>query len=118
MKKTIRILLIEPKKEPYILEVENLVKEILNRIGKRMSIIPVETNTVVVLNDKGKLLKQFASNKVMKRKFRATTIIVAKDNLGELCSLTNNQIEKYKDIFKIRKYDHIIKNINNKSERK
>lgn len=114
----IKILIIEPKKQPYTLEVKEPVKEILNRIGKRMSIIPVEPNTVVVLNDKEKLMKQFVSNKVIKRKFRATTIIVAKDNLGELCSLTDSQIEKYKDIFKIRKYDHIIKNINNKSERK
>ena len=96
----IKVLIVEPRKEPYEKMIENSLESFQKIVDGIIDITVLEDDIDVILNDEGKLLG-LELNRSIGYDIIAGTFIVTGQRNGETISLTNEQIGKYKNIFKI-----------------
>jgi len=97
----IKILVVEPNKEPYPLKIECTLENLQNIVGGQIEVVALEENIDLICNDKGKLLN-LEMNRAIKNDIICGTFIISGQYKGEIVSLNDKQIEKYTEIFKLK----------------
>lgn len=108
----IRILVVEPYKEPYQLKVEHTLKNLQNIVGGLIEYIELEHNVDLICNEEGKILK-LPLNRKVGYDVICGTFFIAGQHEGETISLSRKQIKKYKKIFKLDKNKNMARFIYN-----
>lgn len=99
MEKTIKVIMVEPMKEPYSVEVENTLEELHKAVGGYIETVYLEDDVVLVCNEEGKL-NRLPGNRSLGNDIIAGTFFVAGSNdEGEFVSLTEDKIRQYSDRF-------------------
>ena len=99
MQRNIKVLVVEPYKEPYEKVIKNNLKEKQELVGGIIEYTRIENedNALLICNEEGKLL-DLEPNRVLGRDIIVGTFFIVGDDpdIGEDRSLTNNQIERLK----------------------
>lgn len=116
--KKLKILIIEPNKEPYKIKIEYTLKNLQKLVGGLIDIVELENNVDLICNDEGKTLG-LPLNRITKYDIIAGTFLITGHHDGETISLSKKQIRKYKKIFNLPKHQEYIaflkQNIKNKN---
>ena len=100
MSNKIRILVVEPFKEPYQIRIEHTLKNLQRIVGGYIEILQLDYNTDLVCNDEGKI-NRLPLNRFIDYDIIAGTFIIAGHKDSETISLSRKQIKKYKEIFRL-----------------
>lgn len=98
--KKIRILVIEPNKEPYQKKIIHTLKGLQNVVGGLIEIVELEHNVDLICNEEGKIYN-LPINRIIKNDVICGTFFIAGHHKGETISLSRKQIKKYKREFKL-----------------
>lgn len=100
MQDQICILVIEPHKRPYVMEIPDELERYQDLVGGNIEIVPFETDDGAVLidNEDGKLLG-LPGNRRLEFDVIVGTFFIAGSDGNRLVSLTEDQIRKYSDRF-------------------
>lgn len=99
MEKTIKVLMVEPMKEPYPAEVENTLEGLQRAVGGYIETVYLEDCAVLVCNEEGKLLG-LPGNRSLGNDIIAGAFFVAGSNDdGDFVSLAEDKIRQYSDRF-------------------
>lgn len=101
MNNKIRILVVEPNKEPYQLKIEHKLENLQRVVGGLIEFVELEHNVDLICNEEGKL-DNLEFNRVITNDVICGTFFIAGHHKGETISLSKKQIKKYKKIFKLR----------------
>ena len=93
----IKILVIEPKKEPVVKIIADEEKDILEIIGQEIGYIELEENVDLIYNDNAKI-DNLDFNRVIKDDIICGTFVIAGNKNDDWCSLEDSKIQKYKKI--------------------
>ena len=101
----IKILVVEPKKEPFVKEIKNSIGEIYGIVYFPFEIFEIEKDIVLISSLGAKEIKNkfFPANRIYRDKiiYSSFAILVKKNN--NYISLTAEQIKKYTDMFSLQK---------------
>lgn len=96
----LKILVVEPNKEPYQLEIQDDYKAMQGIVGGLIeAFYPFDDNAFIFCNDEGKLIGLEGNRRVGSSVLAGNFFIVGDNHDGECCSLTDQQIEKYSEMF-------------------
>lgn len=107
MSNKIRILVVEPYKEPYQKKIENTLKNLQKAVNGYIEILQLEHNVDIICNEEGKI-NGLPFNRVVDYDVIVGTFIIAGHKDSETISLSRKQIKKYKEIFKLSKHQKYI----------
>lgn len=107
MSNKIRILIVEPNKEPYQKKIQNTLKDLQNIVNGYIEVLQLEHNVDIICNEEGKI-NGLPLNKVVDYDIIAGTFIIAGHKDSETISLSRKQIKKYKEMFKLSKHNQYI----------
>lgn len=97
----IRVLVVEPNKEPYPAEVENKLETFQQLVGGLIEGVYFdEDNVCGYCNDEGKLIGLPGNRHYCGDILCGNLVILGSDDEGGNVSLTDEQIEKYTEMFK------------------
>lgn len=100
MKDKLKILIVEPNKPPVISEIEDDYKAMQNVVGGLISsFYPFDDNAFIFCNDEGKLIGLEGNRRIGETVLAGTFFIVGDGHDGECISLTDDQIQKYTEMF-------------------
>lgn len=111
MNNKIRILVVEPNKEPYQLKIEHQLENLQQIVGGLIEFVELEHNVDLICNEEGKL-NNLKFNRVLTNDVICGTFFIAGHHKGETISLSKKQIKKYKKIFKLRNDKGVIEFLN------
>ena len=122
LKDKIRALIVEPNKEPYEVILGNGLKSRQNVVGGLIEYCYLldDDSVALICNDEGKILGLPFNREIGYDIICGNFIIVGDDGSGEDLSLTDEQINKYKERFgkeSIRKTYRVIESLFNKKNR-
>lgn len=95
-----RVLMIEPMKEPYVVDIGNDLKSMQEAVGGLIEVINLEDDIVMVDNEEGKLIGLEGNRRVGRDIIAGTFFLCGSNYEGEFVSLTDEQIDKYTNRFK------------------
>ncbi len=97
----IKILIIEPQKEPYEAEIQNKYQAIKSVVGGLIEAVHLfEDNAFIYCNDEYRL-HDFEGNRYIEGvPFAGNIMIIGDGGNGENCSLTDSQIQRYTDLYR------------------
>ena len=95
-----RVLIIEPMKEPHVADIENDLKSMQDVVGGLIEVINLEDDIVMVDNEEGKLIGLEGNRRVGRDIIAGTFFLCGSNDEGEFVSLTEEQIDKYTNRFK------------------
>lgn len=99
MEKTIKVLMVEPLKEPYPAKVKNTLVELQNVVGGLIEPIYMEKDVALVCNEEAKLIG-LEGNRSLGNDIIAGTFFVAGSNdEGEFISLPEDKMRQYTERF-------------------
>lgn len=90
----IRVLYVEPHKAPYVAEIENDITGMQRAVQGLIEHIYNDDGTIIVINDECKI-NGMEGNRRTENDVIAGPFFIAGDTGEDLCSLTDEQIEKY-----------------------
>lgn len=101
----IKILVVEPKKEPFVKEIKNSIGEIYGIVYFPFEIIEIEKDVVLISSLGAKEIKDrfFPANRVYKDKIIYSSFAILGKRNNNYISLNAEQIKKYKDVFSLQK---------------
>lgn len=101
----IKVIVVEPNKEPYIKEIEHTLENLQSLVGGLIEFINLEDDIDIICNEEGKL-KNLEFNRILGNDIIAGTFIIAGVNQkkGATISIPENKIKKYLDMFKLDKH--------------
>ena len=105
--KKLRILIIEPSKEPYKIKIKYTLENLQKLVGGLIDIIELENNVDLICNDEGKIL-ELPINRITKCDIIVGTFLITGHHNGETISLSKKQIRKYKKEFNLLKHQKYI----------
>ena len=94
-----RVLMIEPMKEPHVADIENDLKSMQDAVGGLIEVINLEDDIVMVDNEEGKLIGLEGNRRVGRDIIAGTFFLCGSNDEGEFVSLTEEQIDKYTNRF-------------------
>ena len=100
-----RILVVEPGKKPYESDIEDDYKEMQKIVGGLIeAVYPFDvenngTSAVLFCNEEGKLIGLEGNRHVGEHIIAGTFFIVGDSHDGDCCSLTDEQVTKYAEMF-------------------
>ena len=103
----IKILVVQPIMDPYVTEIYNTLEEKQKIVDGLIQFIELEEDIDLICNEQGKEFN-LEINKIIKNDVICGNFIICGQQNGDSISLTNNQIIKYKRLFKER-YHTILK---------
>ena len=89
-----RVLMIEPMKEPYVVDIGNDLKSMQDVVGGLIEVINLEDDIVMVDNEEGKLIGLEGNRRVGRDIIAGTFFLCGSNDEGEFISLTEEQIDK------------------------
>lgn len=95
----IRVLVVEPMKEPKVEYIENTLDGMQRVVGGLIEEIDLNDNTVLICNEEGKLMNLQANRRVGRDVIAGTFFIAGDDGSEDLVSLTDKQVNEYKERF-------------------
>ena len=110
MNNKIRVLIVEPNKEPKQKRIEHTLKNLQSIVGGLIEIVALENNADLICNEEGKLLNLELNRKVGQDVI-AGTFIITGQHYGETISLSRKQIKKYKKRFRLENDKKYIKDL-------
>lgn len=93
--KLIRVIIVEPNKEPYTVKIKNTLEEKQNIVGGLLYFYDIENNVDLIWNEESKDLN-LDFNRIVKDDIICGTFIVLGQKNCRSVSLTRKQIQKYK----------------------
>ena len=96
----IRILVVEPSREPREIKVEHTLENLQKLVGGLIEYVELNCNTDIICNEEGKLLGLELNRKLGNDVIVGTFLIVGQHN-GETISLSKKQIKKYREMFRL-----------------
>ena len=108
----IRILVVEPDKEPYQKRIPHTLAEMQKIVGGLIEFVELEYNVDLICNEEGKIYN-LPFNRAIPNDIIAGTFFIAGQYKGETISLSKKQIKKYKNLFKLSKNKELFKENNN-----
>lgn len=103
-----QVVLCEPRKIAIVTKIENKLETMQNIVGGLIQVIyPFDDNVALVYNDEGKINNLPYNRRLLDRKgnlldiIAGTFFICSFDEEGNFTSLTDEQAEKYKNIFNL-----------------
>lgn len=101
----IKILVVEPKKEPFVKEIKNSIGEIYGIVYFPFEIIEIEKDVVLISSLGAKEIKDrfFPANRVYKDKIIYSSFAILGKRNNNYISLSAEQIKKYTDMFSLQK---------------
>lgn len=103
----IRILVVEPNKEPYKKRISHILKDMEKVVGGLIEVVELEYDVDLICNEEGKIYN-LPMNRVIKNDIIAGTFFIAGHHKGEAISLSRKQIKKYKKIFRLKNDEGVI----------
>lgn len=103
----IKCLVVSPNKEPELVMLDNTLEAFQSAVGGYIECLPIRDNSgvVMVLNEEGKLLGLPQCRSLACVGFFDVVcgdfVIVGSDEYGDFASLTDEQVSKYKEVFKL-----------------
>lgn len=94
----IRVLVVEPNRVPYESEIVNTLEGQQKAVEGLIEYLYNDDDTIIVLNEEGKL-NGMEGNRRIEGDVLAGPFFIAGDDGEKLCSLTDEQLEKYADVF-------------------
>lgn len=99
-KQMIDVVIVKPLQQPFHTKIENDLAPLQQQVNGYIQVVaPLDDNALLVCNEEGKIkglpLNRAVGNDIIAGNF----IIVGDDGQGNFCSLTDKQIDKYKDKF-------------------
>ena len=86
-------------KEPKVEYIENTLDDMQRVVGGLIEEINLNDNTVLVCNEEGKLMNLQANRRVGRDVIAGTFFIAGDDGSEDLISLTDEQVNEYKERF-------------------
>ena len=96
----IRILIVEPNKEPYKKKIPHTLEDMQKVVGGLIEFVELEYNVDLICNEEGKIYN-LPMNRAIQNDIIAGTFFIAGQHNGETISLSKKQIKKYKKMFKL-----------------
>ena len=91
--KKIRVLIVEPNKEPYQAKIEHTLKNLQNVVDGYIEILELEHNVDLICNEEGKI-NNLLLNRVVDYDIIAGTFIIAGHKDSESISLSRKEINQ------------------------
>jgi len=88
-----RILVVEPNKQPFEVEIQNTLKSMQSIVGVYIEFYGIGSSMTIVCNEEGKLLGLEGNRRVGNDIIAGTFFVVGQDEAFDLKSLTDKQIE-------------------------
>ena len=107
----IRILVVEPNKEPYKKKIPHTLEDMQRVVGGLIEFVELEYNVDLICNEEGKIYN-LPMNRAIQNDIVAGTFFIAGQHNGETISLSKKQIKRYKDIFKLNRDTDLIDMLN------
>ena len=107
----IRILVVEPNKEPYKKKIPHTLENMQRVVGGLIEFVELEYNVDLICNEEGKIYN-LPMNRAIQNDIVAGTFFIAGQYNGETISLSKKQIKRYKDIFKLNRDKDLIDMLN------
>ena len=109
----IKVLVVEPNKEPYIKEIESSLESLQDIVGGLIEYINLENNVDLICNEEGKI-NNLPFNRSIGNDIIAGTFIIAGVNLrnGETISIPKDKVNKYTKLFSLANHNNIINYLN------
>ena len=114
MSNKIRILVVEPFKEPYQITIEHTLKNLQRIVDAYIEILQLDQNVDLICNDEGKI-NRLPLNRFVDYDIIAGTFIIAGHKDSETISLSRKQIKKYKEVFRLDKHQNYMRYLFNNS---
>lgn len=107
----IRILVVEPNKEPYKKKIPHTLEDMQRVVGGLIEFVELEYNVDLICNEEGKIYN-LPMNRAIQNDIVAGTFFIAGQHNGETISLSKKQIKRYKNIFKLNRDKDLIDMLN------
>lgn len=115
-KEKIKILIVEPYKEPYIKEIEHKLEKMQEIVGGLIEFVELGENVDLICNEEGKI-HNLEINRIITNDIVCGTFFIAGQKEGDTISLTDEQIKKYTEYFKLSNHKTAIKLLKNEYKR-
>lgn len=99
MKNEIKVVMVEPHKNPTITTLKTKLENLQEAVGGLIEIINIEDNVCILCNEEGKLIGLEGNRKLGDDILVGTFYVCGSNDEGELISLTDTQIDKYINFF-------------------
>lgn len=99
MKNEIKVVKVEPHKNPTITTIKTDLENLQEAVGGLIEIIDIEDDVCILCNEEGKLIGLEGNRKFGDDILVGTFYICGSNAEGELTSLTESQINKYINFF-------------------
>lgn len=103
----IKVLIIEPKKEPRIAEIENTLESLQTVVGGLVEYVNLEEDIDLICNEEGKI-NHLEYNRAIIHDIICGTFIIAGHNNGDTISLSEEKLKYYADYFKLENDEGLI----------
>lgn len=99
--KKIKVLIVEPMKEPYVKEIDNTLESKQKIVDGLIEFVELEDNVDLICNDEGKM-NNLEMNRIITNDIICGTFIICGQKDGYSISLLDEKIEKYKKYFSLK----------------
>lgn len=99
LKKEIRVLMVEPNEHPKEVLLENTFQAMQKAVGGLIDIVDIDDGICILLNDEGKLAGLEGNRRIGDDIIAGNFYVCSSNEEGELTSLTEEAMEKYKERF-------------------
>ena len=99
MEKKIRVLMVEPHKEPYPAEIDGTLEGMQSAVGGLIEPIDLEKSVTLVCNEEAKLIGLEGNRSLGNDIIAGTFFIAGSDEEGNLTSLSADKIKQYTEKF-------------------
>lgn len=99
--KKIKVLIVEPRKEPYVKEIDNTLEEKQKIVDGLIEFVELEETVDLICNDEGKM-NNLEMNRIITNDIICGTFIICGQKDGDSISLSDEKIEKYKKYFNLK----------------
>lgn len=109
----IKVLVVEPNKEPYIKEIKSSLESLQDIVGGLIEYINLENNVDLICNEEGKMNNLPFNRSIGNDVIAGTFILVGVNlNTGETVSIPKDKVNKYMELFSLANHNNIIDYLN------
>ena len=92
-----KVLVFKPNEESFTANIKNELRALQETVGGYIETVKIDKDTTLICNEEGKL-KGFEANRIINGDLIVGTFLLCGIKGPEFCSLTEEQISKYKNL--------------------